>query len=309
MSDVEDFQKYLAAKKSVDDVSLNERVFRTMVGLLPPMSAVQPVRVLEIGAGIGTMLERLLERDCLPYAHYTAVERDPSHLDVFRQRLDAWTQRHGYSINAGTKETFINAGRNRESTVNLCACNITEYLSTVDAGKKTDLVIANALLDLVDIDELLPLLFKHTSTDGILYFTINFDGLTIIEPTIDASLDERILSIYHASMDDRRTAGKENGHSKTGRRLLSIIPFYGGTIRAAGSSDWVVYPQNKHYTPDQTYFLHYFIQGVHSALKNNPGINIDTLNEWTQKRHAQIDEGELILIVHQIDVVGEKNRK
>ena len=98
--------------------------------------------------------------------------------------------------------------------------------------------------------------------------------------------------------------GDAHRHSTTGRNLLSAIPHHGGTIRDAGSSDWVVYPQNKKYTPAQTYFLHYFVQGIESALTGSTLISPDTMKQWTHERHAQIENGEFILIVHQIDIVG-----
>ena len=48
------FIRYLAAKKTVDDRSLNADVWRTMVEGVPARP-----RVLEIGGGIGTMVERI----------------------------------------------------------------------------------------------------------------------------------------------------------------------------------------------------------------------------------------------------------
>ena len=58
------FPRYLAAKKSVDDRALNRRVWETLAQSLPAASPA-PLRVLEVGAGIGTMLERLLESGLL----------------------------------------------------------------------------------------------------------------------------------------------------------------------------------------------------------------------------------------------------
>jgi hypothetical protein len=52
------FANYLSAKKSVDDRALNRGVLQSLVQHLEPIQAQDPLHVLEIGAGIGTMLER-----------------------------------------------------------------------------------------------------------------------------------------------------------------------------------------------------------------------------------------------------------
>ncbi|MEZ4615529.1 MAG: hypothetical protein R2867_08450 [Caldilineaceae bacterium] len=68
------FQRYLAAKKSVDDRALNHHVWMTLHNRLQEKAGDEPLRVVEIGAGIGTMVERILERDLLTKAHYTLVD-------------------------------------------------------------------------------------------------------------------------------------------------------------------------------------------------------------------------------------------
>src|SRR5260370_37157508 len=51
--------RYLAAKKSVDDRALNWQVWQRLVTALPRATPQQPLRILEVGAGIGNMVERL----------------------------------------------------------------------------------------------------------------------------------------------------------------------------------------------------------------------------------------------------------
>ena len=55
-----DFQRYLSAKKSVDDRALNQHVWQSLHAALCIQSEpAAPLRVIEIGAGIGTMVERM----------------------------------------------------------------------------------------------------------------------------------------------------------------------------------------------------------------------------------------------------------
>ncbi len=53
------YTRYLAAKQSVDDRALNRQVFEVMAKALRSRQESSPVAILEVGCGIGTMLERL----------------------------------------------------------------------------------------------------------------------------------------------------------------------------------------------------------------------------------------------------------
>ncbi|MFT4910231.1 MAG: hypothetical protein ACI9TI_001401, partial [Natronomonas sp.] len=76
----DDFRRYLRAKRTVDDRALDRR----LVGILRDRLAERadagegPIRVLEVGAGIGTMPARLLEWDVLPPGEirYVALDVD-----------------------------------------------------------------------------------------------------------------------------------------------------------------------------------------------------------------------------------------
>ena len=57
-----EFVRYLEAKKPTDDRALNGRVWEALSEALATRRSLQPLRVLELGCGIGTMLERALER-------------------------------------------------------------------------------------------------------------------------------------------------------------------------------------------------------------------------------------------------------
>ena len=79
--------RYLAAKKSVDDRALNGQVWQHLVAALPRAAPQQPLRILEVGAGIGSMVERLLVGDVLTYATYTAIDKAPALLAEAHRRL------------------------------------------------------------------------------------------------------------------------------------------------------------------------------------------------------------------------------
>ena len=116
------------------------------------------------------------------------------------------------------------------------------FLRSHDIRGVYDLVIAQAFLDLVDLDSVLPLIGASLRPGGLIYLCINFDGGTIFDPVVDAELDARIEALYHRTMDERVADGKASGDSRTGRRLFSGLRRIGAQVLDAGPSDWVVYP-------------------------------------------------------------------
>ena len=80
------YTRYLAAKKSVDDRALNRHVLAELRRLLPPGKP----RVLEIGAGLGTMVARLLEWRVITVGEYTLLDVDARLLRDSRAWLCEW---------------------------------------------------------------------------------------------------------------------------------------------------------------------------------------------------------------------------
>src|SRR5246127_2093022 len=90
--------RYLAAKKSVDDRALNWPVWQRLVTALPRATPQQPLRILEVGAGIGSMVERLVAGDVLTHATYMAIDRAPALLTEAHRRLGQWADERGFEV-------------------------------------------------------------------------------------------------------------------------------------------------------------------------------------------------------------------
>ena len=60
----------------------------------------------------------------------------------------------------------------------------------VTGQQRWDAILGHAVLDLFDLQKLVPALFDLLPDRGLFYFTINFDGGTIFEPVIDQVLDD-----------------------------------------------------------------------------------------------------------------------
>lgn len=298
------FPRYLAAKKVVDDRSINRRVWGTLARQLARPRR-QPWRILEIGAGIGTMLERTLEWNLFWEADYTAVDAMEENVEAAVARFPDWAAQHGFHVNARAPRGWQLHTHRKKILARFETADLFDF-ACHRAGERWDLLIAHAFMDLMNVPETLPVLFDFLDEGGLFYFSLNFDGLTLFEPVLDPILDEKIQSLYHQTMDERLTAGRPSGDSRAGRRMFTHLKDCGADILDAGSSDWVVFAGSEGYPEDAEYFLHFLIDTVRSALEGQPELDAAELANWVAIRHAQIERGELVYIAHQLDIVGRR---
>ncbi len=300
------FTRYLSAKKSVDDRALNRYVWEQLASALPSPTRDNPLRVLEAGAGIGTMVERALDWELLSFARYTAIDNQDENIRVARQRLAGWTHSKGMRVDVAG-ESLILSDALRQVDIDFITTDMLEYITRPNISNSYDLLVAHAFLDLVDVSSTLADILAVLAPGGVFYFSLNFDGLTLLEPPIDPQLDETIQRLYHITMDERRTDGRPSGDSRTGRHLFGHLERVGAQVLAAGASDWVVHPLGGGYPADEAYFLHFIIHTIYLALAGHPELHGERLMSWTAQRHAQIERGELVYIAHQLDILGKPN--
>ncbi len=274
------FQRYLNAKRTVDDRALNRQVWD---GLRTAVQAHDgPLRVLEVGCGTGTMIQRALDWDLFDRpVDYTAIDAEEKSITVAKRKVtvpDDWSL---------TLETW----------------DVYDFIAQA-GGQKWDVLIAHAFLDLFDIERLMPQLLGLLNPNGIYYFSINFDGETILEPAIDSALDQQVMDLYHRSMDERIIDGKVSGDSKAGRHLFQHLRANNAQVLFSGASDWVVFAQDGNYPADEAYFLRYILQTIDQELSNHSELDAEQFVNWIETRKQQIEAGQLVYIAHQLDFVG-----
>jgi SAM-dependent methyltransferase len=301
------FTRYLAAKKSVDDRALNRHVWESLVRALPAAAPATPLRVLEVGAGIGTMLERVLDWDLLSHAVYTGIDADPTSIDEAQHRLSWWASGRGIGVGRSRGQMCLQR-EGQEFGVEFEAIDFFDFVARERGHRTWDLLIAHAFVDIVDVPTTLPSLFCLLRPGGLFYFTIVFDGATIFQPDIEPALDRQVETLYHQTMDRRTTAGKPSGDSRTGRHLFDHLRTAGGELLDAGSSDWVVFAGPNGYPADEAYFLHFILHTIHTALEGHPGLDAARLADWIAQRHAQVEEASLVYIAHQVDFLGHVSK-
>jgi SAM-dependent methyltransferase len=296
-----DFPRYLGAKKTVDDRALNRVVWERLKGVLSALELDRPLRILELGCGIGTMAERLLEWGLAESVEYLGIDSLAENIQVAQKRFPAWAVQKGYQASNSEEGHVLKRG----SVKWRVEFQVADFWSFQPLEGSFDLLIANAFLDLLDVSEALPRVASLLSSQGLFYFTINFDGVTVFEPVFEDDLDTKIMDLYHGTMDTRLVDGKASGDSRTGRHLFAKLRSAGAQILEVGSSDWVVYPTSQGYSDDEAYFLHCILAFIEDSLKDHPDLEREILLNWLAERRAQIDRVELTYIAHQLDFLGK----
>ena len=293
---------YLAAKKAIDDRALNRFVWTELCQALSQTTGGEPANIVEIGAGIGTMLMRIVDWGLLTGpATYLATDCDIGHLRLARSYLGAWAKKRGYTLHWPEQHRGLLRTAQAEIALVFEAVRAEEMARRTESRGTFHLVIAHAVLDLLDLPAVLPGLLSQLTNNGLAYFTCNFDGATHFLPEYPGGEEHEILSRYHASMEARRT-----GASRTGRRLLSLLQGPGFELLAAGSSDWVVHPRNATYTEDEVVFLHALIATVEQELAGKSGPAPSGLAVWAHTRHRQVEAGALSFLACNLDCLARR---
>lgn len=344
------FTRYLTAKRTVDDRALHRPTCGVLQRSLASTAASidRPLRVLEVGAGVGTMLDRLLEWGVLPSGaiEYIGVDTDEQCVEqakarahnradgVPADRLDNPEEPTDFDPDESIE---IDAGDTSVSVRYVCE----DAIAHAADADGFDCVIAMAFLDLLDLPAGLDRLTSALTSTGVLYAPITFDGLTCFRPVADEAFERSLLETYHGTMD----APDREGGSTTGRELFDIAESCGLSIVSAGGSDWVVYPNTvggteDAYRADETYFLHHIVDTVEEAVRdaidegdrddegnrddegasdNEEGgdeqddrsegsvLSPSRVKAWADRRHREIEAGELTYMAHQYDVLFERS--
>jgi len=289
------FPHYLLSKQTVDDRALNKEVVNALRLHLPP----GPVSVIEVGAGIGTMLKRLVDWSLFCRGEYVMVDSVEENLAYAREWVPHWAAGAGLNVERTGENSLLICDSTRDIHIRLECADVFDFI--LKNRKPADLLIAHAFLDLLPVSQSLETLMSLTK--GLAWLTINFDGISAFHPVVDYELDEKIEQLYHLTMD-KRPGG---GDSRMGRHLFGHLRAMDAAVLAAGASDWVVYGNGGKYPADEKYFLQFILQFFEDALRDCRDLEPAILDRWLAKRHEQIERGELVYIAHQMDFLVRRN--
>lgn len=301
------FQRYLAAKRSVDDRALNRRVLDRLADEVATHDS-DRLRVVEVGAGVGATVERLLGADWLPDSvEYVAVDLRESNRAVARQRLPERAAAMGYAVRERDDESLVLTRGQRRVVLQFAVDDVFEYLADADADAEAlDLVVAQAFADLVDPAKALAAFRDALAPGGLVYLPITFDAETAFETVgepgsgasgIDPEFENRLLDRFHAHLD-------EAGESRAGRRLVALASGRDDSeLVAVGGSDWVVRPRDGAYPADEAYFLRCVVDMIGGAVRDDDRLDSSRVDNWVERRKTHVSAGELVYVAHQLDLL------
>jgi 2-polyprenyl-3-methyl-5-hydroxy-6-metoxy-1,4-benzoquinol methylase len=275
------YQRYLRAKRTVDDRALSARVLDVLAEAMASPGEGQRLRLLEVACGTGAMFERLAGLGMLSAVDYLGVDRLAANIDQARQ----------LQVPSGATARWLTA-------------DVFDLEARGHVNEPFDGLIACAFLDLFALEQVLPVLVSLVAPGGFLYFPINFDGLTRFLPTVDTpEFEQRVEDLYHRTMDDPSNAGRR---SQTGRRLLTALPSVGLELIAADVGGWLVTPTGDGYPADEGFFLQFILDTVEAAIGGSGSVadarEQERLERFMAARRRQLQRAELVYQTHQIDV-------
>tara|TARA_R110000824_G_scaffold336_9_gene2236 strand:+ start:32824 stop:33708 length:885 start_codon:yes stop_codon:yes gene_type:complete len=287
-----DYINYLDVKKVIDDRSLNKEVWEAFSGWVKSReSETGNLRVLEIGAGIGTMIERLLDSSILGKCHYIALEPEASFKDAAKLRLRDWSESHELSFKILAPEIWLIVGDELNLTIEWLV-DSAENITGLFKDNSFDLLLSHAVVDLLPVPIIMPDILKKLQPQGAYFFSLNFSGETKFEPRHQQ--DDEISRLYHADMD-KRFPTLTWQPSLTGLGLSKCLENYGCKSVVDGESNWLL-------GIDDRQFIENILETIHKALDGLPGLDV-----WLAQRSEQNAKGQLMLEISNRDCFGLKH--
>ncbi|MBD3274536.1 MAG: hypothetical protein GF372_04460 [Candidatus Marinimicrobia bacterium] len=301
---------YLTAKKSVDDKALNKTVFYELKEKLSAQYAENTLLITEFGSGIGTMIERLIDWGLFNNCVYTCIEKNSDFIMQTAARLHDYADANEFQVSAENGQSDWKYLRLKKKGTDIRIHLITENLFHIHPDRyeipPQDLIIAHTFLDIFHLPTVLNHMFSFLRNDGLFYFTSNYDGVTHFLPHTLPEIDERMEELYNKTMDMRASEVKQQGGSRCGRKLFSEIVRAGGQILESGSSDWVIFPGESGYSPDEKYFVECLVKTALSAITELSDVAGQDVEFWASRKLEQLNSNELIFQAHQLDFLGKK---
>ncbi len=241
------------------------------------------------------MLIRILDSNIPHHMLYVFVDQHGPNVEKAYDNIIRWAVSN--SVKYSTSDNHIKLEGSYTHLIKLQPKEFNSW-SLNYCDYQFDFIIGQSFLDLIDLDRFFVQLKPLLQNNGKTYFPNNFDGVTQFLPT--HASDRTITTAYHQSMQ----AGSHG--AQTGRHVPGILRKHSFKVNAIGSSDWAVLgtPNTKSYPKNEEYFLRCILHFVEDSLSDSPAVTTDELREWLDSRYQQLENGELIYIAHQLDVLA-----
>jgi hypothetical protein len=292
-----DYPEYLTIKQGIDERNLNPSVWQAFAASLKSQVGSHGFKILEIGAGTGSMIIRLLDAGLLDHCHYFAVELEPGFARVAENELSVWAVVHGYRMEIIGPTSWALEKDEKVTEIQWICADILALASDFDSGN-FDMLVGHAIIDLLPVPECMPGLLNLVKLGGGFYFSLNFAGVTSFSPSHPRDLE--ITEAYHRDMDTRFPGIKWRA-SQTGQVLGSWLKEQGHLVLAEGDSHWQLSSGPTPSAADNR-FISNILDTMAKALAGLEG-----LENWLNLRRQQADSGNLLFFAANRDYFGRTN--
>ena len=289
-----DYPEYLAIKQAIDDRSLNQSVWQTFAALLKSQAGNHRFKILEIGAGTGAMILRLLNAGLLNQCQYFAVELEPAFARDAENDLAVWAGEHGFKMEVTSPLRWTLKNAEKVVEIQWLTADILELVSIFAPGY-FDLLIGHAVIDLLPVPACMPGLLNLVKPGGGYYFSLNFAGVTSFSPSDPR--DVEISAAYHRDMD-MRFPGLEWRASQIGQVLGRWLKEQGHLVLDEGNSDWKI-STGPMPSAAENCFVGNILDTMEKALAG-----LDGLEDWLKLRRQQASSGNLLFFAANRDYFG-----
>ena len=287
-------QRFLEAKRSVDDRAHNHQVWESLKTALIGVGGLQPLEVLEINGGVGGMFHRILADGVLSRAAYTLIDPEPDNIAHALAHLPEQLEGLGQETAGRPGGLFVFSPVVAVDAV-LEAVDLEVFIEREAGNRQWDLIIVNTAFDLIHTDFALAELCSLAYPGALIYFATNPEGWMAFEPQLDPLVDDFISTCYYQRAQN----------NWMGRGLFKKLDDAGLSLLDVGGMDWIVFPKRGEYPSDEGYFLHYMLDKVGKDLLGCSELDQSRLAAWLAARHAQVERGELVFVSHQLDFLAQ----
>ncbi len=141
------FPRYLLSKQSVDDRALNRTVLDSLKANLPTT----PICIIEVGAGIGTMLWRLLRWNVVAKAVYVVVDEMAENIETAQEWIPCWAEDAGMNVERIAHDQLRVFDQAHDFQIRFEQTDVFDFIQKKPLP--ADLLIAHAFLDLLPLPE------------------------------------------------------------------------------------------------------------------------------------------------------------
>lgn len=295
------FSRYLSAKSALDTRSLNPEVWRLFESAL---RARPGARILDLGAGSGEGLGRVLEIDGLGDLEVVALDRDASLLALALETVAKALSRRGFTVEH-EPDGLCGRQSGREIRYRIIEADLMDYAPEAPF----EVILAHHLMDLIPPAWVVDRLLRWLVPRGLFYATLIYDGETTLLPLDPVDRFEPCLLDVYAQSMRREVRGLWTGGPQSARALHAALFTAGQDILALGASDWSLAPVFGAYREDDVCCLEAVLAMIYQEGRRAEGMDLEQLEVWYQKRLGHLRKGQLALIVHQLDLLVSRSMR